>query len=425
MTRGHNASTRPAIRPLLAQRVRLVGAALGVPSYRRYSVVQLISVTGTWMQLLAQTWFVVERNGSGLDLGLLTCIQYLPLLFLGLRAGVLADQFDRRKIMIMTQAVSAVTSLLAGLASLTGRLDLVTLYVLAGVLGLATAIENPARQTLVVDMVGMSRARSALGLSGMSLSCGRFIGPALGGLLITSSRQGLGLCFIANSVSFVLAIIMLLSIPTKKPERPLGGLEPSSDTGTVRAGFRVVLESDVLKKMVLCMLLVGVLSFNIQVYTPLLVAHGFHRGLQHLSILTSVVGLGSLVGALLVAGGMRSSRSAAIGSIGLGVCLCLSGVLRVWPIAVVAFAGVGLFSALFLASANVVLQEEAPEGYRGRVTAFYAFATSGTNPIGAPLMGYVTGSISLLGGFLIAGSAALIGGAGLLRRPAIEVHHKA
>ena len=384
--------------------------ALGVPAFRRYFFAQFVSVSATWMQSVAQLYFILELHGSGLDIGVLLALQTAPVLIFGLYAGVLADRIERRKLVVITQLISAATALAAGIAVWSDSLRLWELCLLAGVLGTASAIETPARQTMVVDMAGMRNARSALAVSGMSLSLGRFLGAACAGLLITSVPGGLAACFLINSASFiVVAAVLLVTKSSGSPD--IGGQVGSR---SLRAGIAVIRSSTVLRRVVPGLLIVGLFSLNLQVFTPILADQGFRMGAGGLSALTSATGLGAFVGAMLAAGGGGSRRSLAIGSILLGLLLGLAGFVHIWLVAICLFFGIGLTAAVFLASSNFVLQESSPESYRGRVTAFYGVAVNGTSVVGAPLMGFICGSVSLHLGFLLGATAASAAGFALL-----------
>jgi MFS family permease len=394
----------------VGKRFRAITDALGVPAFRRYFFAQFGSVSATWMKSVAQLWFIIEQHGSGLEIGGLLALQTAPVLIIGLYAGVLADRIERRKLVFITQLISAATALAAGIAVWSDSFRLWELYLLAGVLGAASAIETPARQTMVVDMVGMRNARSALAISGMSLSLGRFLGAACAGFVITSVPGGLAACFLVNSASFIVVAAVLLA--TKSSGRPdIGGQVGS---GSLRAGIAVIRSSTVLRRVVPGLLIVGLFSLNLQVFTPLLADESFRMGAGGLSVLTSATGLGAFFGAMLAAGGAGSRRSLAMGSILLGVLLGFSGFVRIWPVTICLFFGIGVAAAVFLASSNFVLQESSPEGYRGRVTAFYGIAVNGTSLVGAPLLGFICGSVSLHLGFVLGATAAAVTGVVLL-----------
>src|SRR6478752_2678634 len=207
-------------------------SALVNPNYRRYFVGQSISLVGTWMQTVAQGWLVLQLTGSGTAVGVLVALQTLPVLVLGPYAGVVADRVDKRRLMIWLQAVMGVLAAVLGILTVTGAVQLWHVLVLAVLLGLNNAFENPARQSFILEMVGKTELRNAVSLNSVLVNVARAVGPAVAGLIIAFG--GLGICFLLNAVSFAAVVYSLikLDVATLEPATPA----PRSK-GQVREGL--------------------------------------------------------------------------------------------------------------------------------------------------------------------------------------------
>jgi len=378
-------------------------AALRTANYRRYFAGQSLSMVGTWMQTVAQGWLVLELTGSGTALGLVAAAQFLPVLLLAPYGGLLADRWDKRRLLVATQTAFGLLALTLGVLVVTGAVRLWMVIVLAALFGLVNACDSPARQAFALEMVGPDRLRNAVTLNSVLVNAARALGPSLAGLLIATT--GTGVCFLVNAASYVAVLLALGRMDSEalRPSEP-AGREP----GQVRDGLRYVGRTPDLLVPLLMLAVVGTLAYEFSVVLPLLARDTFDGGPETYGILTSAMGAGAIVGGLLAAGraghGLRrlSAAAAAFGGTILAAALAPTLTLEV-----LALAAVGAASVTFLATGNSTLQLESDARYRGRVMALWAMAFLGSTPIGAPLVGAVSEHLSPRGALAMGAVACL------------------
>jgi MFS family permease len=370
-------------------RVRLAASrtfrSLAVRNYRLYFFGQIVSMSGTWMQSVAQAWLVLELTGSGVALGAVTALQFLPTLLLGPWGGLIADRVDKRKLLIWTQSVSAALALGLGLLTVTHVVTLWMVYALALGLGLVTMIDMPTRQTFVMEMVGREHVTNAVSLNGVIVNASRIVGPAVAGVLIAT--VGVGICFLINAGSYVAVIVGLLMM---RASELLRSKIASRRPGQLRAGLRYVWRTPELRTPLLLMAVVGAIAYNFSVLLPLMVRFAFHAGAGAFGGLFSVMGAGAVVGGLAVAAWGRASRRLLAGAaIALGGFLVLAAVAPTLSFEMVAMLPIGVASTAFIAMSNSLLQLGAAPEMRGRVMGLFAVVFLGTTPIGGPLVGWI------------------------------------
>ncbi|HEY8642948.1 MAG TPA: MFS transporter [Candidatus Dormibacteraeota bacterium] len=381
-------------------------ASLGVRNYRLYFIGQVVSVTGTWMQSTAQMWLVLHLTGSALALGLTTALQFAPMLVLGIWGGVLADRVDKRRLLYVTQ--SAAGLLAAGLAVLTfsGRIELWMVYGFAVALGLVTAIDNPARQSFVIEMVGPGQVSNAVSLNSTVFTGARVVGPALSGLVI--ALYGTAWCFAFNAVSYIAVIIALALIRSEgfQRSRPL-----ARAPGQVVDGLRHALGRPELRTPLLVLLVIGTFSFNFSVLLPLIARNTFHGDARTYGLLFSVMGLGSLAGALVSASRQRPTQRLIVGSaVAFGALLLVAASAPTLLLEMAVLIPLGAAMITFQATTNAWLQMNTDGAFRGRVMALYMVAFVGSTPIGGPLIGFVAQQLGPRFALGVGGAAALIAG---------------
>ena len=359
--------------------------SLHVRNYRLYFSAQLISVSGTWMQTIAQAWLVLRLTGSGVDLGVVTGLQFLPMLLLGPFGGLAADRFDKRRLLYVTQAAGGVLALTLGILDVTHVVELWQIYVLATLLGVVNLFDNPARQTFVMEMVGRDDLPNAVSLNTVVMNASRVIGPAIGGVVIVV--VGLEACFFVNAASYVAVLVALSLMRTSE----LHQTEPVARAKRqVRDGFAYVWHEPALRNTLLAMAVIGVFAYNFQVTLALLAKTTFHGGAGTFSLLTSCMGAGAVVGGLLAAHRARPTARLLHGlALVFGLLLGAVALAPTLAIAAGLIVLMGAASIGFIATANASLQLRADPSMRGRVMALYAMAFLGSTPIGAPLMGAV------------------------------------
>jgi MFS family permease len=362
---------------------RITFAALAVPNYRRYISGQAISLIGTWMQMTAQSWLVLTLTHSSTDLGVIVALQTLPVLFLTPYGGVIADRVDKRKLMIALQAAMGVQALILGLLTVTGNVKVWEIGVLAVLLGLNNAFENPSRQSFMLEMVGREHIRNAVSLNSVLVNVARSIGPAVAGILIAT--VGTGVCFLANAGSFVAVVISLSMLDTSK----LNPTPPQARAkGQLREGFRYIRSKRDLAVPLLMMAAVGCLTYEFQVTLPVLASKGLHSGSTGFGFLTAAMGVGAVAGGLLVAArGRTGLKPLVLYSTAFGVTMGFAAFAPSLGVALPLMALVGACSIAFMSTGNSTLQLGADPTMRGRVMALWFVAFQGSTPIGGPAIG--------------------------------------
>ncbi len=383
--------------------------SLRVRNYRLYFTSQLISVSGTWMQSVAQAWLVLHLTGSGVDLGVVVALQFVPMLFFGPFGGLVADRADKRRLLFATQTAGGLLALVLGILVVSGTVQLWQVYLLASFLGVVNLFDNPARQSFVIEMVGRDDLPNAVSLNSVVMNASRVIGPAIGGIIIT--LFGLGVCFFVNAASYVAVVIGLamMRVAELRPTEPV-----TRARGQVREGFRYVWRTPTLRNTLLAVALIGIFVYNFTVTLALLAKVTFGGGAGAYSLLTSCMGIGAVVGGLFAAHRARPTpRLLQVLALALGALLALVALSPTLLVACLSIVAMGAASIGFIATANATLQLTSEPEMRGRVMALYAMAFLGTTPIGAPLVGAIAQwtdpRVALL-----AGSASAVAAAGVL-----------
>jgi len=392
-------------------RVRKLGrdtfASLRNRNYRLYFTGQVISVSGTWMQRLAQAWLILRlTNNNGFWLGVESGLQFLPMLLFGAWGGVIADRFDKRRLLYGTQTAAGLLALGLGLIVWADAATLGIVFVFSLLLGCTNAIDNPARQTFVLEMVGREELPNAVGLNSVVMNTSRVVGPAVGGILIEAI--GLAPCFFINAASYV-AVIIALAMMNKRALMP-APLVPKAK-GQLREGFRYVWSEPKVRTPLLMMAVIGTLAFNFQVVIPLMSTKVFGLGAGGFGALTAVMGFGAVLGGLAAASRRGISyRRLLMLTFAMGVAILCAAVAPTLATEVVALFVMGLTTFAFIATANTTLQLTSRPDMRGRVMALYAIAFLGSTPIGSPIIGWISAVWGPRIGFAVGGVAAILAG---------------
>jgi MFS family permease len=360
--------------------------SLRVRNYRLYTIGQLVSLAGTFMQIVAQAWLVLKLTGSGTALGFVTTLQFLPILLFGGVAGVLVDRVDRRRLYLWTQSLAGLEALTLGVLTVTGTVELWMVYVLAAALGVITALDQPVKSAIVMDLAGPEDLTNAIGLSMALSSVGRVVGPALAS--VTIATAGIGPCFLINAASFGAVIVALLLM---RPEEMQPVVLLPRRRGQFREGLRYVVgNSEVLGVLVMGMVFFGI-AWEFEVVLPLVARFTFDGGAAIYGLLTSAMGFGAVVGALLTARHNSSSKRLLISTgAGFSASMLLAALAPALVIEVVALTLVGATGMAFASASNSRLQLEAAPEMRGRVMALWSVAVIGSRPIGAPIVGFIS-----------------------------------
>jgi MFS family permease len=385
--------------------------ALHVFNYRIYFFGQIVSLSGTWMQIVAQAWLVLKLTGSGVALGAVIAVQTLPILIAGAWGGVIADRVDKRKLLIGTQIASATLALTLGLLTATGVIRLWMVFVLAAGLGCVNFLDNPTRQAFVTELVGPERLTNAISLNSVVINGARIIGPAFAGLLIAT--VGIAPSFLLNAASFVPVIIGFgfMRRSELKRSKPTG-----RHKGQLVAGFRYVWSTPELRTPLLMMAVVGTLAYEFTVTLPLMARFGFHAGPAAFGLMSSFMGAGAVVGGLITATlGPPNSRRLLLMATLFGLAILVTAVAPTLWAEFVSLTILGAFSISFIATANTTLQLSSAPEMRGRVMALYSVAFLGSTPIGGPLVGWIGGTLGPRQAVGVGGVATLVAVAFALR----------
>jgi MFS family permease len=381
---------------------------------------QLISLVGTWMQSVAQSWLVYRLTGSGLLLGAVGFASQIPVFLFAPLGGITADRFNRQRIVIATQVASMLLAfVLAGL-TLSGKVQVWHVFVLAGLLGVVNAFDLPGRQSFLVDMVGKEDLMNAIALNSSMFNGARVIGPAIAGILV--AKLGEGWCFFANGVSYIAVIIGLLLMKVQCPRRVD---EHSSPLDDLVEGFRFVSQTAPIRALLLLLGLVSLVGMPYVVLMPIFADRVLHGGAQGLGTLMGATGVGALFGALTLAfrSGVKGlGRWIMWCCAGFGASLVLFALSRSFYLSVILMLPVGYFIMLQMACSNTLIQVMVPDALRGRVMAFYAMMFMGMAPIGALLGGALSDRLGApltvgIGGVASIGAAVWFG----LHLPKIRV----
>jgi MFS family permease len=378
--------------------------SLRVRNYRLYASGQLVSLTGTWMQRVAQDWLVLNLTNSGTALGFVTALQFGPSLVLGLWGGVLADRLDKRKLLLGTQTALALVALVLGVLDVSGVVQYWHVLVLAGLLGTVTSVDTPTRQSFVVEMVGRDDLANAVGINSTIFNSARIIGPAVAGLMITA--VGTGWAFVANAGSSVAVLIGLwLMRPAELfPAPPIARVR-----GQVLAGVHYVLgRRDLLLTMVL-VFVVGTFGLNFQITTALIAKQVFHRSATGYGLLSTALAVGACAGAVLATRRTRRPRPRflLVAAAVFGVIEVAAGTMPTFVTTALLLAPAGFAMLTFTTAANSSVQLGVEPTMRGRVMALYLMCFMGGTPIGAPIIGWVAGAFGPRWG-MIGGGAVVV-----------------
>jgi MFS family permease len=383
---------------------RTTFAALSVPNYRRYVSGQAISLIGTWMQMTAQAWLVLTLTHSSTALGVVVALQTLPVLLLAPYGGVIADRVDKRRMMIALQSAMGLQALVLGVLTVAGVVRVWEIGVLAVILGLNNAFENPSRQSFVLEMVGPEHLRNAVSLNSVLVNVARSIGPAIAGILIAT--VGVGVCFIVNAASFVAVVGSLATMD-------LSALRPSAPTprarGQLREGLRYVRNTPELAVPLLMMAAVGCLTYEFQVTLPVMASRGLHVGAAGFGFMTAAMGVGAVLGGLVVAArGKTGLRPLVLAAWVFGVVVSLATLAPSLALELVALSLVGAASIAFMSTGNSTLQLNAAPSMRGRVMSLWFVAFQGSTPIGGPIVGWAMAALGARAGLGIGAVTCIV-----------------
>jgi MFS family permease len=369
-------------------------------NYRVYFAGDLVSYIGSWMQTMAEAWLVLTLTGSGVAVGATFAFRFLPVLLFGLWGGVIADRFDRRRVLLVTQSLSAVLAVVLWLVVLAGVVQVWMVFALAVALGLVTVVDEPAKHAFVEEMVGRERVPNAVALSSATRNSARITGPALAGLLI--ARIGTSWVFFTNAISFfaVVAALLVMRVPE------LRRLHEQTARPKVREGLRYAWSLVDIRSTILLVFVVGTLVYNFPTFLTLMASEGFHGGAGLAGFLMAVLGVGTVIGGLAAAMWARASARMVLGAAAaLGGSLIFAAALSSRLAFEIALVPVGAMAVFFGTVANSHMQVASALSLRGRVMAIYTLLTLGTTVAGGPFVGWICQHWSPRTGLAVAGVA--------------------
>jgi MFS family permease len=385
--------------------LRQMTGSLRVRNYRLFAGGQVVSLTGTWMQTIAQDWLVLQlTHNSGTALGIVTALQFSPTIFLALYGGVLADRFDKRRLLIGVQAAQGLLALGMGVLVLSGAVQLWHVYVLALLLGVARSFDVPTRQAFVTELVGPDLLPNAVALNSATFNSARILGPAIGGLVI--AWVDVGPAFLLNGVSFVAVIAALWRMD---PAELFRGPRAVRARGQVREGLRYVWGRPDLMMVVFLMAVVGTLGMNFNLTLPLLARAEFGVGAASFGLLSTAFAVGALCGALV--GTRRRTRPSAVVLLSFAAVF---GVLEIvlafapsFPLAAAVLVPAGAFLIAQNNAANSRMQLGTDPQLIGRVMALYMLVFMGGTAVGAPIVGAICEAYGVRSGLVLGGASTL------------------
>lgn len=393
-------------------------ASLRFRNYRLYFVSQIISFSGTWMQSLALGWLVLQLTGSGTALGTVMATRFAPTLFLAPIGGMLADRFEKRRLIVITQSLAGLLALTLGAITLAGSIELWMIYLLSAAFGVVTALDNPSRQTFVMEMVGPDDISNAVVLNSVVINAARIIGPAIGGVVIAT--LGVGECFIINGISYAAVVLAMMLI--RKDQLHPSARSPRAPR-QLRDGFQYAWSEPTLRTTLIMLAVIGTFTFEFSTTLPMLAEFTFDAGSSGLAIMTSLMGVGAVIGGLIIASTGPPTPERLIGvATGFGLAVGLLAVMPTIELVYATMPFVGMASVATISLSNATLQLSSEPRFRGRVMALFSVAMMGSTPIGSPIVGWIgehgNPRLALLVGATGALAAASFGLAQLKLRPA-------
>lgn len=385
-------------------------SAMGIRNYRLFWSGQLISLVGTWMDSVAQSWLILLLTNDPVALGLRAVFQFIPVMVLGLFGGIIADTLPKRATLYVTQAGSGLVALAMGVLTLSGTVQVWHIYLLAAILGVINAVDMPVRQSFVVEMVGREHVANAVALNSATFNGARIIGPAVGGVLI--GAVGVGLCFMLNAASYlaVLAALFLMDESELRPAvRPPVPHSARAVIDQLAEGLRYVRRTPSVFLAIVVLGIVSTVALNFSVVMPLYAAETLHGDASTYGYLMAAAGLGSLVAALLIAFGMRPTLQLLVaGTALIGIALvglALSPTLLIsLPIMVL----LGFATIAMSATTNTLIQLQVPDALRGRVMSVYTTVFAGSTPVGGLASGVVASIAGVTATLAVAGGLTLL-----------------
>jgi MFS family permease len=364
-----------------SSKIAVAVRALRHRNFQLFFAGQLISLVGTWMQTVAQSWLVYRMTNSALLLGTVGFASQIPVFFTAPIGGIVADRYNRQRVVVATQTASMILAGILAALTLSHRVQVWQIMVLAAMLGVVNAFDIPARQSFLIDMVGREDLMNAIALNSSMFNGARVIGPAIAGILVASIGEGW--CFFANAISYIAVIAGLLMM---RIERPAKLAQEGSPVQHILEGFRFARDTLPIRSLMLLLALVSFVGMPYTVLMPVFADRILHGGAKGLGILMCATGVGALLGALSLAArvGLRGlGRLIAICAGGFGISLVVFSFSKIFWLSTVLLVPVGFCIMVQMASSNTLIQSMVPDQLRGRIMALYSMMFMGMAPFGS------------------------------------------
>lgn len=380
--------------------------ALKHRNFQLFFAGQFISLTGTWMQSVAQSWLVYRLTGSVVLLGLIGFASQIPVFLIAPFGGVVADRYNRQRILVFTQTAAMILAFVLAFLTLTGNVQVWHLFALSVGFGLANAFDIPTRQAFVSDMVGKQDLLNAIALNSSMFNGARIVGPAIAGILV--SFVGEGWCFFGNAVSYIAVIAGILMMKITFVERERKG----STFSNIAEGFSFAAKTAPIRNLLLLLGLVSLMGMPYAVLMPIFADKILHGSSDTLGYLMGASGLGALVAALILASRKEVfdlGRWVALASGGFGVALILFSFSSVFRLSLILLVPVGFSMMTQMSSSNTLIQAMVPDDLRGRVMSVYSMMFMGMAPLGALLAGSLAGILGAPYTVALGGAVCILG----------------
>jgi len=373
-------------------------------NYRILFPANTISNIGSWAQRVAQDWLVLELTHSGTYLGIVTAIQFTPFLLFSLHGGAFADRFDKRKLLIGTNALGAFSAMALGILVMTNLVELWHVFALAAVLGISTAIDAPVRQTFAADIVGQDDLPNAVSLNSANFNAGRLVGPALSGLLIAAF--GTGPSFLFNGISYLFAIGALMAMN----EKEFFYQERAKSKTNVREGLHYALARPDIYVVMLIVFFLGTFGLNFQIFNALMATKEFGKGPAAYGLLGTFVAIGSFSGAIASARleRFRKTRFVILAGGAFALAILVLSILPNYTAYAIFLPICGVTALITMITANSIVQVNSDPAIRGRVMGIYLLIFMGGTPVGSPVIGLMAEAIGIRSTIAACGAICLI-----------------
>lgn len=381
--------------------------ALRHKNFRYYWIGMCISMTGSWMQNVAQPWVAYQLTNSPFLLSLIGALQFTPVLLFSLFAGVLVDKFPKKKILIVTHTASFFITLILAVLAFTGTIQYWHILITATLMGFVNTIDMPTRQSFIIELVGHEDLMNGIALNSAIFNVARIIGPAIGGIVM--GYWGVAACFLANSISFGAVLISLFFIKPLPMERPPVTLEGVFKK--ISGGLKYIYSKEILFVSLLIMAVVGTFAMNFNVLVPVFSIEVLHQQATGFGFLLSLMGLGSFLGAMLIAALSKSGPKKAVlyfVPLLVAVSLIVVGLTKVYLLTGFALAATGFFFIMFSSSANSAMQLNSGYEFRGRVMSVYSLVFAGSTPLGNLFAGAIADRFGAKIGFIACGVVIIL-----------------